>query len=89
LAMAHRPNTRSETFPLSSSSRCSCRLSLLIFAYSSRTAGSAPSRVWTNSSSVISSAPVTPSFLFDERATLKISPSWCLRSAAPMRLRLR
>jgi hypothetical protein len=27
LAMAHRPNTRSETSPLSSSSRCSCRLS--------------------------------------------------------------
>jgi hypothetical protein len=45
-----------------------------IFAYSSRTTDSGPSRVWTNSSSVISMAPVTPTFLFVERATLKISP---------------
>src|SRR4029077_14293247 len=28
LAVAHRPNTRPETSPLSSSSTCSCRLSL-------------------------------------------------------------
>ncbi len=57
LAIAHRPNSRPETSPLSSSSTCSCRLSLLIFVYSARTTGSGPSRVWTNSSSVISSAP--------------------------------
>lgn len=72
-AIDQRENTRAWAVVDSTTDTSVCRSSSRIFSNSPVTTVSSPSRVWTNQLSEISSAPVTPAFLFFDRATSKIS----------------